>query len=66
MTVDDADLVITPLVRQYSLKAEEENPDDPLASAMGTVVREREASEREGQHQRHDWQRWLLFAEPPA
>lgn len=53
--------IITPLVRQYSLKAEEDMPEDTLSQALGGIVRKEDEDAAKLKQQMLAWRRWIDF-----
>ncbi|KAM6512108.1 hypothetical protein FSOLCH5_009826 [Fusarium solani] len=53
--------IITPLVRQYSLKAEEDMPEDTLSQALGAIVRKEDEAAAKLKQQMLAWRRWIDF-----
>lgn len=52
---------ITPLVRQYSLKAHEEMPEDTLTGALVSVVQKEDDTVAAMEKETVDWKRWIEF-----
>lgn len=52
---------IAPLVRQYSLKAHEETPDDPLTHTIVSVVRQDDAKKIDNEQETVSWKKWIEF-----
>lgn len=52
---------ISPLVRQYSLKAHEETPDDTLSQALVSVIHKEEAATAASEEETVNWKKWIEF-----
>lgn len=62
MNVQDSPPVkITPIVRQYSLKAEEEMPEEVLSQALGAAIHKEDTAAAEKKQQLVAWRRWIDF-----
>lgn len=58
---DTTQAIITPIVRQYSLKAEEDMPEDTLSQALGAAVRKEDSAAAQHKQQMLAWRRWIDF-----
>lgn len=58
---DNPPVKITPIVRQYSLKAEEEMPEDALSQALGAAIRKEDTVAAEKKQELVAWRRWIDF-----
>ena len=56
---------IVGIVRQYSLKAAEELPDNAPAQALGQVEIDQQSKESKHQEEVVSWKKWLHFEDPP-
>ncbi|OKO96532.1 hypothetical protein PENSUB_10707 [Penicillium subrubescens] len=54
---------ISPLIRQYSMKAEEETPNSTLVQALSSTIRKQDEDERRARKQANEWRAWLEFGQ---
>jgi hypothetical protein len=54
---------ISPLIRQYSMKAEEETPNSTLVQALSSTIRNQDEDERQAKNRAYEWRTWLRFGQ---
>lgn len=54
---------ISPLIRQYSMKVEEETPNSTLVQALSSTIRKQDEDERQARKQANEWRAWLEFGQ---
>lgn len=62
----DTPPLISPLVRQYSLKVQEEAADDTLTQSLGAAIQKHDDNERQARLQLSEWRSWLRLGEVPV
>lgn len=62
-TMGKANTEISPLIRQYSMKAEQEEPNNMLVQAVSSTIRKQDEEDLCDRRQVWEWSKWLKFGE---
>ena len=62
-TMGKAKQEISPLIRSYSMKAEQEDPHNILVKAVSSTIRKQDEEDIYDQRQIREWSEWLKFGE---